>query len=101
MACAWLLRRQQSRLTLKWWEKLGIGLGAFIGAMLGAKLPFVLYYWDSEHSAGVWFTHGKTILAGLVGGYLGVEYAKWTLRIRVKTGDTSLCQSRLGSQLDA
>ena len=31
---------------------------------------------------------GKTILCGIVGGYFGVEVAKWTLDVRVKTGDT-------------
>jgi len=36
----------------------------------------------------VWFAHGKTIVAGLAGGYLGVEVAKWVLDVRTKTGDS-------------
>lgn len=86
--CSLLLRRTQSRLPLKWWEKVGLGLGAFCGAMLGAKLPFALADWDGLWSGAAWLSDGKTIMCGIVGGYLGVEIAKWTLDIRVKTGDT-------------
>lgn len=61
-------------------ERVAIGLGAFCGAMLAAKLPFVIL-------GGGWLDPGKTILAGLAGGYLGVEAAKWILGLRVKLGD--------------
>ncbi len=88
IVCTWLLRRQQTRLELPWWQKLSLGIGAFVGAMIGAKLPFALYDWEGLKSGMVWFAHGKTILSGLIGGYLGVEYIKWCLNIRVKTGDT-------------
>ena len=40
-----LLRRWQARLPLVWWQKLGIGVGGFCGAMIGAKLPFALSDW--------------------------------------------------------
>ncbi len=86
--CSLLLRRSQEKLPLAWWEKWGLGLGAFCGAMIGAKLPFVLSDWQGMLSGAAWLAHGKTILCGLVGGYLGVELAKWTLDIRTKTGDT-------------
>jgi phosphatidylglycerol:prolipoprotein diacylglycerol transferase len=69
-------------------EKLYIGLGAFCGAMIGAKLPFVLADWDGLVSGWAWFSNGKTILCGLVGGYFGVELAKWLLGVHVKTGDS-------------
>jgi phosphatidylglycerol---prolipoprotein diacylglyceryl transferase len=81
-------RLTQSRLGLTWWERAGIGLGAFCGAMIGAKLPFVLADWDGLLSGAAWFSDGKTIMFGLVGGYFGVEVAKWALEIRVKTGDS-------------
>ena len=42
IVCSVLLRRSQARLTLTGLQKLGLGLGAFCGAMIGAKLPFVL-----------------------------------------------------------
>ena len=88
VVCALLLRRTQARLPLGGWQKLGIGIGAFCGAMLGAKLPFVLADWEGMRSGAAWFSHGKTIVFGLVGGYFGVVVAKWVLEIRVKTGDS-------------
>lgn len=88
IACSWLLRRFQSKLDLTWQQKLGIGIGAFVGAMIGAKLPFALSDWQGLRSGAVWFAHGKTILCGIVGGYFGVEYAKWVLGVSIKTGDT-------------
>jgi len=88
VTCSLLLRRSQAKLPLLWWQKLGIGVGAFCGAMLGAKLPFVLASWEGLMSGTPWLAHGKTILCGIVGGYLGVEVAKWSLDVRIKTGDT-------------
>src|SRR6188472_4411366 len=69
-------------------QKFWIGLGAFCGAMIGAKLPFVLSDWDGMLSGAAWFSNGKTILCGLVGGYFGVELAKWLAGVRIKTGDS-------------
>ncbi len=88
ICCSVLLRRFQQRLDLPTGTKLGIGVGAFVGAMIGAKLPFALSDWEGLRAGTVWFAHGKTILCGIVGGYFGVEYAKWCLRVTVKTGDT-------------
>jgi len=89
IATGWLLsRRSQRSLALAPGEKLGIALGAFCGAMIGAKLPFVLADWPGLWSGAAWFSNGKTILCGLVGGYFGVELAKWALDIKVKTGDS-------------
>jgi len=81
-------RRTQQALTLTPGEKLAVGLGAFCGAMIGAKLPFVLADWQGLLSGAAWFSDGKTILCGLVGGYFGVEIAKWMVDIRLKTGDS-------------
>jgi phosphatidylglycerol---prolipoprotein diacylglyceryl transferase len=36
----------------------------------------------------VWFSDGKTITAGLIGAYLGVELGKLLLGVRAKTGDS-------------
>ncbi|MBA2114934.1 prolipoprotein diacylglyceryl transferase [Bremerella alba] len=83
-----LLRLFQEKLELAWWEKVGIALGGFCGAMIGAKLPFAIYDWEGLLSGTAWFAHGKTIIAGLLGGYFGVELAKWILDIRTKTGDS-------------
>ncbi|HJQ82152.1 MAG TPA: diacylglyceryl transferase, partial [Lacipirellulaceae bacterium] len=81
-------RWTQARLPLAPREKFFIGLGAFCGAMIGAKLPFVLSDWEGFVSGTAWFSNGKTIMCGLVGGYFGVELAKWTLNVRTKTGDS-------------
>lgn len=88
VCCSWLLRRYQEKLPLTSSQKLGIGLGAFVGAMIGAKLPFVLSDWEGLRTGLAWFAHGKTILCGIVGGYFGVEYAKWAMGVTIKTGDT-------------
>jgi phosphatidylglycerol---prolipoprotein diacylglyceryl transferase len=83
-----LSRRTQSALGLSRRERLGIGLGAFCGAMIAAKLPFALADWEGLQSGRAWFENGKTIVFGLPGGYFGVELAKAMLGVRVKTGDS-------------
>ena len=83
-----LLKFSQTKLQLRWWEKLGLGLGAFCGGMIGAKLPFALSDWEGLRSGAVWFADGKTIMCGLIGAYFGVELAKWALEIRIRTGDS-------------
>jgi phosphatidylglycerol:prolipoprotein diacylglycerol transferase len=84
----WLGRRSQSVLPITRRQRLAIGLGAFCGAMIGAKLPFVLSDWDGLVSGAAWFSDGNTILCGLVGGYFGVELAKWGSGVTIKTGDS-------------
>jgi phosphatidylglycerol:prolipoprotein diacylglycerol transferase len=89
IATAYLLgRRRQSALPLNGGQRLGLALGAFCGAMIGAKIPFVLSDWQGLLSGAAWLDNGKTIVFGLVGGYFGVELAKWALDIRIKTGDS-------------
>lgn len=87
-----LNRREQARLPLEPVQKIGIAIGAACGGILGGKLPFVLGELVGGDpamfaSGSAWFADGKTITFGLVGGYFGVEAAKWALDIRVKTGD--------------
>jgi phosphatidylglycerol:prolipoprotein diacylglycerol transferase len=84
----YLLKRSQGDLRLSAEQRLGLAMGAFIGAMLGAKLPFVLVDWTGMLDGTAWFSSGKTIVCGMVGAYFGVEFAKWLLSIHVKTGDT-------------
>ena len=83
-----LLRRRQAGLELEKLEKIGIAIGGLIGATLAAKIPFML---GADAAAGVlaaWLSDGKTILWALVGGYLGVEIAKWSLHVSTSTGDS-------------
>jgi prolipoprotein diacylglyceryltransferase len=69
-------------------QRFFLAWAAFIGAGLGTKLPFVLaagpHDWLTLHA---WLSDGKTILAGMAGGYLAVEIAKKILGVRAKTGD--------------
>lgn len=83
-----LSRKTQRGVPLTDSQRLGVGVGAFVGAMLGAKLPFALTDWGELLSGGAWFSDGKTILTGLVGGYVGVVVAKWSLDIHARTGDS-------------
>ncbi len=83
-----IFRRTRETLELAWWEKLGVGLGAFCGGMLGAKLPFVLADWQGFLDGTAWLDDGKTIMSGLVGGYFGVQLAEWSLGVRVKMCDS-------------
>jgi phosphatidylglycerol:prolipoprotein diacylglycerol transferase len=82
-----LSRHTMPPLGLSRRQRLAVGLGAFCGAMIGAKLPFVLADWPGLLSGRAWLDNGKTIVFGLVGGYFGVELAKRAMDIRVKTGD--------------
>lgn len=83
-----LFRGARELRALAWWEKAGLALGAFCGGMIGAKLPFVLADWQGLLTGTAWFDDGKTIMSGLVGGYLGVQLAEWSLGIRVSLGDS-------------
>lgn len=84
----WLGRGAQAALGLTRRERTLIRLGAFCGAMIGAKLPFALADWPGLLTGRVWLENGKTIVFGLVGGYVGVEAVKARLGVRVKTGDS-------------
>ncbi len=81
-------RRTQQPLGLSKGERLAIGLAAICSGMLVAKLPFVLLDWEGFLSGTAWFENGKTLVMGLVGGYFGVEAAKWALHIQTRTGDS-------------
>lgn len=84
-----VLKLQQRDLQVSKRERLAIGLAAFIGAMLGAKLPFLgSLGWQGFIDGRVWFTDGKTILGGIFGGYFAVEVVKGLLDIRTRTGDS-------------
>ncbi len=85
-----LVKLSQKNLAIDWQDRLAIGMAAFCGAMFGAKLPFAFYYEsDSTNLFAIsWLASGKTILTGLVGGYLSVEFVKFSLGIKTKTGDT-------------
>ena len=88
MVAAALLSRRQQNLGISRVQKIGIAVGALIGATLAAKLPFILGADPAGGVLGAWLSDGKTILWALVGGYVGVEVAKWSLHVSTSTGDT-------------
>ncbi len=65
-------------------------LSAVVGALLGAKLGFLLaegwLYIGDPHRWSLWLT-GKTVLGALLGGYAGVEMGKKVAGVRETTGD--------------
>ena len=81
-------RMTADRIRLHPSQRWFIGLVGFVFAILFAKLPFVVLGQDWLHNAGTFLLSGKTILLGLVGGYLGVELGKFYLGIKTKTGDS-------------
>jgi prolipoprotein diacylglyceryltransferase len=88
VVAATLLRRRQENLSIDTVQKIGIAIGGLIGATLAAKIPFML---GADPAGGVlaaWLSDGKTVLWALVGGYVGVEVAKWALHVSTSTGDT-------------
>ncbi len=85
---AWMLSKAGPKSLLSPLEKMGLGIGGMVGATFGAKLPFLLSGAMTHGLFGTWFADGKTILWALAGGYAGVEIAKWSLLIRMRTGDT-------------
>ena len=87
---AWgLVRTRQKRLDLTRSQRTAVGVAAFLGAMIGSKIPFLGQQgWSAFLDGTAWFADGKTILGGIVGGYAAVEIAKWIFGIRARTGDS-------------
>jgi len=83
-----LLPRNPEVARLSFGQRMALGLAAFIGGTLGAKLPFVLVAPNGIIAWEAWFTDGKTIVAGLIGAYIAVEVTKLATGIRAKTGDS-------------
>lgn len=74
--------------NLPWWKRLALGMAAFVGGTLGAKVPFALGSPSGIFTTDAWIGDGKTVVAGMIGGYLAVEITKLALEIHFKTGDT-------------
>lgn len=86
---AWLTRQRQRSLPLLPEQRFGLGFAVFVGSMLGAKAPFLWELgWQGLLNGTIWFADGKTIIGGIVGGYIAVEIAKPWLGIKFSTGDS-------------
>lgn len=83
-----LSRRYKQSLPIGPKGKLFVGLAAFCGATLFAKVPYLIPGLPGFKDAESILIGGKTILFGMVGGYAGVEFAKWNIGLKSKTGDT-------------
>lgn len=89
VAALTLLRGRQEKLALNYKQRAAVAIAAFSGAMLGAKLPFLLERdWRGIVSPALWLSDGKTILGGIFGGYLAVEVTKRCMAIQIRTGDS-------------
>ena len=79
----WRLSKRDSRLFI-------IYITALLSAFLGGKIVYILsegwLYWNSPWRWIILAT-GKTIIGALLGGYLGVEFAKNALGYTKPTGD--------------
>lgn len=70
--------------------RIWIIVGALAGAALGSKLldwfEWAEKFWKERNTLEAWIG-GKTIVGGLLGGWVGVEIAKHTLGVKTSTGD--------------
>ncbi len=82
-----LLPRPAGLATLPGWQRAALGMAAFVGGTLGAKLPFAAGAAGGPFTWQAWVSDGKTVVTGLIGAYVAVEVTKLALRIRAKTGD--------------
>jgi phosphatidylglycerol---prolipoprotein diacylglyceryl transferase len=70
-------------------------VGAFVGAKVLAWLVDPVHIWEHRHDWRVW-AEGKTIVGGLLGGTLAVEWAKRRMGITRATGDLYAIPLALG-----
>lgn len=85
-----LLRRRWPKASVPIESTLWLIVACIFGALIGAKLlawlESPLHYWQHRASLANWLG-GKTIVGGLLGGWIGIELAKKRLAIRHSTGD--------------
>lgn len=84
----WRMPKSVAVAKLPWQIQWALAFSAFLGGILGAKLPFIIMKLDDPTNFWAWASDGKTITTGLLGAYLGVELAKLLWGIRAKTGDS-------------
>lgn len=96
------LRRRHPHPTRGRVEGFWVLVGAVIGALVGAKLLDLAQFWSFEAprlaTPAAWLG-GKTIVGGLLGGWVGVEAAKWFAGLRGSTGDLMVLPLGVGIAL--
>lgn len=85
----WLRRRRGERETVGFEKNMWVIVGAVVGALVGSKVLAWAESWPEYVVAGGWvvWLGGKTIVGGLLGGWMGVEVAKRMVGVRESTGD--------------
>jgi phosphatidylglycerol---prolipoprotein diacylglyceryl transferase len=82
-------------LEMNSWLIIGGLFGALIGSKLLAWIEAPSYYWQIRDTPLFW-AGGKTIVGGLLGGWLGIEIAKKFNHITISTGDPCVFPLILG-----
>ena len=84
------------------WILVGCIFGALIGSKLLAWMEAPALYWALRHQPNFW-CGGKTIVGGLLGGWVGIEIAKRAVGVVGSLGDTcvfpiilGMCIGRIG-----
>lgn len=94
-----LIRRKETQSRIGAEAHLWILVGAVFGALIGARSLAIVESWPDYHSRladpAVWFG-AKTIVGGLLGGWIGVEIAKRILHIPGSTGDAYVLPILIG-----
>ncbi|MDB5334345.1 MAG: Prolipoprotein diacylglyceryltransferase [Phycisphaerales bacterium] len=92
-------RKRWPRAVVPVEQNLWIIVGAIFGALFGSKLlawaESAPEYWAHRFDPAAWMG-GKTIVGGLLGGWIGVEIAKRVQGIRHSTGDAFVFPLILG-----
>src|SRR5438552_198846 len=74
-------------------------VGAIFGALFGSKILAIIEsfpeYWSMRTDPRVWLG-GKTIVGGLLGGWIGVEFVKHVRGVRGSTGEAYVLPLVLG-----
>jgi phosphatidylglycerol:prolipoprotein diacylglycerol transferase len=100
------LRRRRGPASLPLEAHMWIIVGCVFGALLGSKIlawaESPMEYWAARSDPRIWLG-GKTIVGGLLGGWIGVEIAKKWLGVARSTGDlfvfpliVGMCIGRVG-----
>ena len=93
------LKKRSPGPKLSYEQNAWIFVGCLFGALAGAKLlawsEAPAFYWAMRNDPHFWFG-GKTIVGGLLGGWIGVEIAKKSLGLASSTGDLCVYPLILG-----
>ncbi len=95
----WLRRRRPNAALADLDDALWIVVGAMLGAASGSKIAYWINQPDLAFSGFPSLAHlmaGKSIVGGLLGGWLGVEVVKWRRGITASSGDVMVWPLAVG-----